>query len=221
MATHRLLVVEDDNGLRNVLARGLRAEGYEVITARDGQTALRVADAAIGGVILDIGLPDSDGRDVCQAMRARGLDAPVIFLSGRGTVGDRLIGFAAGADDYLAKPFAFAELIARLQAVLRRRPLQDTSRVGDLVVDPVTHALRRGESTMRLTPTEFRLLARLLASHRGVVRRNQLKAAAWPAIAVVSDNLLDQYIAKLRRRLTAIGADDDITVVRGVGYTIG
>src|SRR3954452_2911001 len=116
----RILVVEDDHGLRDLLARGLRASEFEVRTAVDGAAALNSLDPQPDAVILDIGLPDADGRDVCQAMRSRGIDAPVIFLSARQDVNDRLSGFASGGDDYLAKPFVLAELVARLNALLRR-----------------------------------------------------------------------------------------------------
>ena len=115
-----MLVVEDDHGLRDVLARGLRAEEFHVITAADGTSALSISVDQISAVILDIGLPDADGRDVCQAMRTRGMTAPVIFLTARHQVDDRLSGFASGGDDYLPKPFAFRELVARLRAALRR-----------------------------------------------------------------------------------------------------
>ena len=222
MSGPRILVVEDDDGLRDVLARGLRAESFDVVTARDGESALRAAaaDARLDAVVLDIGLPDSDGRDVCQALRTRGLDAPVLFLTAKGDVGDRLSGFAAGGDDYLAKPFEFRELIARLNAVLRRRPIAAGTAHGALSIDPVAHCLRHGAATARLTPIEYRLLARLMAGRGEVVRRAQLRAAAWPDGAVVSDNTLDQYIAKLRRRINEVGASASIDVVRGVGYEL-
>src|SRR5215471_7095185 len=118
---HRVLVVEDDHGLRDVVARGLREEGFQVDTAVDGASAIQaVANIGADAIVLDVGLTDADGRDVCAALRARGHDTPVVFLTARDNVADRLSGFAAGADDYLAKPFAFAELVARLRALLRR-----------------------------------------------------------------------------------------------------
>jgi DNA-binding response OmpR family regulator len=121
MGTHRILVVEDDHGLRDLLARGLRARDFDVMTAADGRAALRSVNPPPDAVVLDIGLPDADGRDVCAAMRTRGIDAPVIFLTARHDVNDRLAGFASVGDDYLPKPFAFPELVARLTALLRRR----------------------------------------------------------------------------------------------------
>ena len=216
----RILVVEDDSGLREVLARGLREEGYEVSTASDGRSALRTADAVapLAAVILDIGLPDADGRDVCQALRARGVTAPVVFLTARDGLHDRLSGFAAGADDYLAKPFALAELMARLRAVVRRAPGAAAEVGGGLELDPVGHALRGPLAEVPLTPTEFRVLACLVAAPGAVVRRRELVRAGWPEGAIVADNTLDQYVARLRRKLTAAGVSTPLRTQRGVGY---
>lgn len=218
--TYRVLVVEDDHGLRDVLARGLREEGFAVDTAVDGASAVRaVRTEPVDAIVLDIGLPDGDGRDVCTALRARGLDAPVVFLTARDNVTDRLSGFAAGGDDYLPKPFAFAELVARLRALLRRAA--DPSRAwGDLLLDPTTHSLTCGEEKASLSPTEFRLLAKLLASPTAVARRRELISAAWPDGAVVSDNTLDQYVSRLRRKLVQTDSGHAIEAARGVGYRI-
>jgi DNA-binding response OmpR family regulator len=217
----RILVVEDDHGLRDLLVRGLRAQEFEVLTASDGATALASLDPMPDAVILDIGLPDSDGRDVCQAMRSRGLDAPVIFLSARQNVSDRLSGFASGGDDYLAKPFVLAELVARLRAVLRRhvQALAETHR-SDLQLDLMSHSVQWLDRRVELSPTEFRLLARLLAEPHAVVRRRQLRESAWPAGAVVADNTLDQYITKLRRKLAELAAPHVLRAARGVGYQL-
>ncbi len=221
MGSHRVLVVEDDTGLRDLLARGLRAQDFEVITARDGESALRSMTPVPDAIVLDIGLPDSDGRDVCQALRGRGVDAPVIFLTARRDVSDRLSGFASGGDDYLAKPFAFAELVARLRAVLKRHiQVRSDAEVNRLRVDPFVHGARWSDNRVELSPTEYRLLARLLAEPDAVVRRQQLREAAWPAGGIVSDNTLDQYLSKLRRKLTELGAPHQLKVVRGVGYQV-
>jgi two-component system response regulator MprA len=217
---YKILVVEDDHGLREVLARGLRADEFEVITAASGASALRVDCRGVDAIVLDIGLPDSDGRDVCQALRTRGEHAPVIMLTARREVCDRLAGFAAGADDYLVKPFAIAELIARLAAVLRRRSEPSGSSRGDVYVDPLSHALVLGSERVPLTPTEFRLVARLLAHPGTVVRRRQLVESGWPGGALVSDNTLDQYISKLRRKLARSGSEHVIEAARGVGYQL-
>jgi two-component system response regulator MprA len=218
-----VLVVEDDHGLRDVLARALREDGFTVRTASDGSSALRSATADIDAVVLDIGLPDSDGRDVCAAMRARGLDMPIVFLTARGNVTDRLSGFSAGGDDYLPKPFHVAELLARLRAALRRSGRTGASAsVGDGVeLDPAIHALRTETGSVPLSPTEFRLLACLLRAPGKVVRRRELLAAGWPVGAIVAENTLDQYVAKLRRKLVEAGSTHVLTTVRGVGYRIG
>jgi DNA-binding response OmpR family regulator len=215
-----ILVVEDDHGLRDVLARGLRGEDFDVITASDGSGALRAMTPDVAAVVLDIGLPDADGRDVCQAMRARGLAAPVIFLTARHQIDDRLSGFASGGDDYLTKPFAFAELVARLRAALRRSSAPAAPAVSSLQVDPITHALRSGDHTVSLTPIEFRLLARLVASPDTVLRRRQLMEVGWPVGAIVAPNTLDQYMRKVRQRLLAVGSAHEVQVVRGIGYRL-
>jgi DNA-binding response OmpR family regulator len=221
VGSHRVLVVEDDHSLRNLLARGLRAQDFDVVTASDGESALRSVQPHPDAIVLDIGLPDSDGRDVCQALRARGVDAPVIFLTARHDVNDRLSGFASGGDDYLAKPFAFVELVARLQAMLRRhvqRPSDGAD--GRLVMDPVSHGVRWRDARVDLSPIEYRLLARLIAQPDAIVRRQQLREAAWPAGGIVSDNTLDQYLSKLRRKLAELEAPHVLKVARGVGYQV-
>ncbi|MDH6711354.1 DNA-binding response OmpR family regulator [Kitasatospora sp. MAA19] len=219
MTAHRVLVVEDDHGLRDVLARGLREEHFEVLTATDGAGALRVVHDRVDAVVLDIGLPDSDGRDVCHAMRAAGFDAPVLFLTAHDALADRLSGFSAGGDDYLAKPFHLAELAARVRAAIRRNGREPGVEVDGLRLDPVAHVLEStsGES-VALTPTEFRLLACLMAAPGAVVRRRTLLRAGWPEGAQVSDNTLDQYLVRLRRKLREAGSARGILTARGVGY---
>ncbi|MFJ2188726.1 response regulator transcription factor [Kitasatospora sp. NPDC087861] len=219
MTAHRVLVVEDDHGLRDVLARGLREEHFEVLTATDGAGALRVVHDRVDAVVLDIGLPDSDGRDVCHAMRAAGFDAPVLFLTAHDALADRLSGFSAGGDDYLAKPFHLAELAARVRAAIRRNGREPGVEVDGLRLDPVAHVLEStsGES-VALTPTEFRLLACLMAAPGAVVRRRALLRAGWPEGAQVSDNTLDQYLVRLRRKLREAGSARGILTARGVGY---
>jgi DNA-binding response OmpR family regulator len=216
---HRVLVVEDDHGLRDVLARGLREEDFEVFTAADGAGALRTLRerAQVDAVVLDIGLPDSDGRDVCHAMRAAGMDAPVVFLTAYDGLADRLLGFSAGGDDYLTKPFHLAELVARIRAALRRAGREPAITVAGLRLDPVAHVLRVGTEDVPLTPIEFRLLACLMTTPGTVVRRRSLLQAAWPD-GWVSDNTLDQYVARLRRKLREAGNAPAISTIRGVGY---
>ena len=221
MASHRLLVVEDDPDLRSLLRRGLEEEGFDVAIAGDGAAAMEQAERDPHALVVDIGLPDTDGRDLCQALRARGVEAPVLFLTARDALTDRLSGFSAGGDDYLTKPFHFAELVARVRALLKRSAAHPATAVGDVMLDPVTHALRRGDAEVSLTPTEFRVLAALFAQPDAVVRRRELVAAAWPDGAIVHDNTLDQYVARLRRKLRELDADCAITTVHGVGYRLG
>ncbi|MCU1677050.1 MAG: response regulator transcription factor, partial [Frankiales bacterium] len=218
MPDARVLVVEDDHALRDVLARGLRKADFEVVTATDGASALRVADQRFDAIVLDIGLPDSDGRDVCQALRARGVTSPVIFLTARGNLTDRLSGFSAGGDDYMTKPFHIAELLARLEVAVRRSGADLAVEVHGLRLDPVTHALHGPGGSASLTPTEFRLLACILASPGQLVRRRTLERAAWPDGAMVSDNVLDKYLSRVRKKLTDVGAAQSITTARGLGY---
>jgi DNA-binding response OmpR family regulator len=220
MAAHRLLVVEDDPDLRSLLRRGLEEEGFEVSLAATGAAALDRAADDPDALVVDIGLPDADGRDVCQALRARGCVAPVLFLTARDALTDRLSGFNAGGDDYLTKPFHFAELVARVRALLKRSGADAAAVAGDVVLDPVTHALRRGEVEVSLTPTEFRVIAVLFAQPGAVVRRRELVAAAWPDGAIVHDNTLDQYVARLRRKLRSVGSEAAIETAHGVGYRL-
>lgn len=221
MIALRVMVVEDDADLRSVLVRGLAEEGFAVTAAADGRAALAHADDAIDAIVLDVGLPDADGRDVCQALRARGHRAPVLFLTARDAVTDRLAGFSAGGDDYLTKPFHFDELVARVRALLRRAVAEPAAHVGDLRLDPLVHAMARGERVVSLTPTEFRVLAALVARPGEVVRRAELVRAAWPQGAIVHDNTLDQYVARLRRKLREVRSEAGIATAHGVGYRLG
>ncbi|MFI1741604.1 response regulator transcription factor [Streptomyces sioyaensis] len=215
---HKILVVEDDHALRDVLRRGLNEEGFDPVLAPDGATALRLAAADIAAAVLDVGLPDADGRDVCQAMRANGFLAPVIFLTARRQLTDRLSGFSAGGDDYLPKPFHLAELAARLRAALRRAAPASTATAGDLVLDAVGHSVTVHGVRVALTPTEFRLLATLVAAGGSTVRRRELVRAGWPEGAHVSDNTLDQYLTRLRRKLREAGSALTIGTARGIGH---
>jgi two-component system, OmpR family, response regulator len=217
----RVLIVEDDAELRGILVRGLAEEGFRAEAAGSGADLLRRAVAApADALVVDIGLPDTDGRDLCQALRAQGVEAPVLFLTARAALVERLSAFRAGGDDYLTKPFAFAELVARLHALVRRsRPDEPATRAG-LRLDPTRHAVSAGDTTVALTPTEFRLLGRLLANTGEVVRRRELVRAAWPEGARVHDNTLDAYISRLRRKLRELGAVAAINTAHGVGYSL-
>lgn len=207
-----------------MLRRALAAADFEVSTTATGHEAVESFTASPPDVlVLDIGLPDADGRDVCQALRAHGVGAPVIFLTARNALTDRLAGFHAGGDDYLTKPFALAELIVRVRALLRRADHGGGRTDGNgkgLHLDPAAHAVRVGERAEALTPTEFRLLAALAARPGEVVRRHELVAAAWPDGAIVHDNTLDTYIGRLRRKLRAVQSADEIATARGIGYVL-
>ncbi len=217
----RLLVVEDDSGLADLLRRGLDEEGFTVrAVARGGDAVGAAVREPPDLLIIDIGLPDADGRDVCQAIRARGIASPVLFLTARDAVADRLSGFGVGGDDYLVKPFDFAELVARARALLRRSGGDGATAVGDLRLDPRTHAAASGERTVPMTPTEYRLLGALAARPGEAVRRIELVRAAWPDGAVVHDNTLDVYVARLRRKLRELGSSAELRTVHGVGYRL-
>ena len=215
-------ICEDDDELRGYVRTALERAGYEVTATATGTEALAAfGDDPPDVLILDIGLPDADGRDVCQALRARGVTTPVLFLTARSTLPDRISGFHAGGDDYLAKPFALAELIVRVQALCRRQPGPAAEQDAiSLVLDPAAHAVSHGERSVPLTPTEFRLLAALVAKPGEVVRRAALVSSAWPEGAIVHDNTLDAYIARIRRKLRDAGAPASITTARGVGYVL-
>lgn len=214
-------VCEDDPSIRRLLAEALRFAGHETIMAHDGGEALRLfgADSGIDVMVIDIGLPDSDGRDVCQALRSAGQNAPVLFLTALGATHDRLAGFGAGGDDYVAKPFELKELIARLEALGRRGrpPLSATS---GLDLDPARHAARTPSGEVLLTPTEFRMLAAITSRPDEVVRRRTVIAAAWPEGAVVAENTVDSFMRRIRTKLESIGSPVSIETVRGVGFRI-
>lgn len=219
-------ICEDDAALRSVLVRGLEGEGFEVLAVGTGREAIeRFANAANppDAIVLDVGLPDADGRDVCQALRASGVTTPVLFLTARDAVVDRVAGFRSGGDDYLAKPFVLVELIVRLEALLRRAaPAVEPApaAASGLVLDPAAHTVSAGDESVLLTPTEFRLLGALAREAGSVVRRRALVQAGWPDGATVHDNTLDSYLARLRRKLRSLGSDETIVTVRGVGYSL-
>ena len=216
-----LLIVEDDAPLRDVLVRSLRAEGF---VARAVATAAELLEQALAhrpdALVIDIGLPDADGRDLCQALRARGVAAPVLFLTARDALTDRLSGFSAGGDDYVTKPFDIEEVAARLHALLKRSAVEPVAAIGGLVLDPSEHTASRAGRSQTLTPTEFRLLAALAARPGKVLARRDLTRTAWPHGAIVQDNTLDVYIARIRRKLAALPNAPTITTLHGVGYRL-
>jgi two-component system OmpR family response regulator len=219
----RLLLVEDDERLARAVARGLRHQGYAVDVAADGDAALR--DAAVweyDAIVLDVMLPGTDGVTVCSRLRERGCWAPVLMVTARGEVADRVEGLDAGADDYLPKPFDFAELLARLRALLRRAPAERPVRlvVGDLAVDPATRAVTRAGIVVELTAREFAVLE-YLARHAGeAVSRTQLIEHVWDANYEGSTNVVDVYVGYLRRKLEQPFDGAMIRTVRGVGWVL-
>lgn len=216
-----ILLVEDDQELRAVIKRGLEEEGFAVSGAGSGAEAMRrISSAPPDALVIDVGLPDADGRDLCQALRAQGVQSPVVFLTARDSLTDRLAGFGAGGDDYLTKPFSLAELIARLRAVLLRAGVDGAVHAAGLTLDPTTHEVALGQQRVRLTPTEFRLLGALAAHSERTIDRRELVRAAWPEGAVVHDNTIDVYLARLRRKLRVMPGAPSITTVHGVGYRL-
>ena len=217
----RIGICEDDESVRRVLADALKLSDYEVVIARNGREALQNLGPAAGidVLVVDIGLPDADGRDVCQALRAHGQQAPVLFLTALDAVHDRVAGFNAGGDDYVAKPFAVAEVLARVRALHKRtRPAPERS--SGLHLDPDRFSVRNGDLEQKLTPTEFRLLASIAAEPGVVVRRRQAVVAAWPNGAIVHENTIDSYIRRLRVKLEAVESPVELKTVRGVGFVL-
>ncbi len=220
----RLLVAEDDRGVREALQRALRFEGYELLTANDGADALdQVASSDPDLVILDVMMPHVDGLTVCRRMREHGIRTPVLMLTARHEVSDRVAGLDAGADDYLVKPFALDELLARVRALLRRTdagPDTETLVVGDLVLDPAPRVATRNGRDLELTKTEFDLLELLMHNKGIVLSRDIIYERIWGFDFETSSKSLDVYIGYLRRKTEAGGEDRLIHTVRGVGYTV-
>ncbi|MFD4672038.1 response regulator transcription factor [Lentzea sp. NPDC058450] len=216
----RLLVVDDDPDVRDSLRRSLEFEGYEVTTAADGAEALplvRHADLAI----LDLMMPNLDGSEACRRIRAAGVRLPVLMLTARDALGDRVTGLDAGADDYLVKPFALEELLARVRALLkqnRRRAAPQLLRFADLSMDPQAREVLRGTARLDLTPTEFDLLAVFLNDPDRLLTKKHLKHAVWGKDQ--GTNLLDVYIGYLRRKTESGGRPRLLHTVRGMGFIL-
>ncbi|HKF17195.1 MAG TPA: response regulator transcription factor [Candidatus Dormibacteraeota bacterium] len=219
-----ILVVDDDPALRAALDRALKLEGYRVSFAHDGRQALQMmTGASQDAVILDLGLPLMDGVEVCRRARERGDRTPVLMLTARDAVSDRVEGLDAGADDYLVKPFALDELLARLRALLRRTvatPAEAILKFADMVLDLQTMDVRRGKRDLELTRTEFRLLELFMRNPRVVLSRSRIFEEVWGYDFGASSNALEVYVSYLRRKLEADGEPRLIHTVRGVGYTL-
>ena len=219
----RVLVVEDEPGIAQFIRQGLREAGYAVDVAHDGQEGLDYAYVAEYDVlVLDILLPKLDGLDVLRALRARGVKTPVLLLTAKDTVEDRVRGLDRGADDYLVKPFAFPELVARLRALLRRPPLQmdPVLHLGDLEMDTARREVRRGGRLIELSPREFTLLEYLLRHPRHVLTRTQLAEHVWNFDFFNDSNVVDVYIGYLRRKIDRGFDRPLLQTVRGVGYRL-
>ena len=220
----RLLVVDDDAALRRSLERVLQLADYEVVLAEGGQMALdTLAAERFALLVLDVAMPAPTGLEVCRRLRATGDRTPVLMLTARAAVADRVDGLEAGADDYLVKPFAIEELLARVRALLRRTPPEagrDVLRHGDLALDPVTRDVRRGTRPLELSATEFALLEVLLLHPRQVLTRSALYDAVWGYDFGPSSKSLDVYIGYLRRKTEAARESRLIHTVRGIGYVL-
>ena len=224
--SHRLLVVDDDPALSRTLRRALGVEGYDVDTAPDGAEALqRLAASHYDAVVLDVSMPRVDGLAVCRSMRARRDSTPVLMLTARDAVGDRVEGLDAGADDYLVKPFALDELNARVRALLRRANGGDdhAERLSylDLTLDLASARARRGERTLELTRTEQRVLELLLRNPEQVLPRDMIYERVWGHDISATSNSLDVYVGYLRRKTEEGGEPRLIHTVRGVGFRLG
>jgi DNA-binding response OmpR family regulator len=219
----RVLVVEDDDAIAQVLKRSLRMEGYDVRVAEDGLGALEQAHGFLPDlVILDLGLPGMDGLDVAKELRSQQDDVPILVLTARDAVESRVEGLDAGADDYLVKPFERQELLARLRALLRRRPPRGQANltVGDLKLNPDTHEVMRGDRTVDLTQREFELLEYLMRNERIVVSRQRLLDEVWGYDPFSMTNTIEVFVSNLRRKLEADGEPRLLHTIRGAGYVL-
>ena len=221
----RVLVVEDEQKVANALREGLEGERYDVVVERTGEGAFfRVNTESFDVILLDLNLPGRDGLEILQALRQRGMKTPVLVLTARDSLNDRVAGLDAGADDYLIKPFAFAELLARIRALVRRGRVTEAPRlmVGDLEMDLVTRKVARGGQPVELTVREFELLEFLMRYHGQVVSRETLARDVWKETARTTplDNVIDVHIARLRRKVDLDQNLKLIHTVRGVGFML-
>jgi len=221
----RILVVEDELKVANALREGLQGERYDVVVERTGESAFfRVTTEQFDAILLDLTLPGRDGLEILKTMRDRGIKTPVLVLTARDTLQDRVLGLDTGADDYMIKPFAFAELVARIRALVRRGRAAEMPRlaVADLEVDLITRKVVRGGNLVELTAREFELLDYLLRHQGQVVSRESLARDVWKETARTTplDNVIDVHIARLRRKIDADQGPKLIHTVRGVGFML-
>ena len=222
----RVLLVEDDERIVDFVQRGLKAEGYAVEVARSGLEAIALGtEGQFQVIILDLGLPDLSGRQVCERLRSKGIGTPILMLTARDTVQDKVTGLRSGADDYMTKPFAFEELLARIEVLMRRgggeiKPEIKEWQVADLILNLETHEVRRGETLIDLTPKEFALLECFMRMPGKVLSRTRILEQVWGYSTDPLTNVVDVYIRQLRRKI-----DDDydlklLKTVRGYGYKL-
>jgi len=218
----RILLVDDDQKAARLLARGLQEEGYDVETAHSVDTAASLDCSAFSLLILDWMLPGKSGVDFCRDLRAQGVRTPILMLTARDAVEDRIAGLDTGADDYLTKPFVFEELLARVRALLRRVELAQPASItlDDLVIDPQSRAVTRAGARLDLTPKEYAILTLLVAHAGEVVSRAQLAEHIWHADLIAIDNLIDVHMKNLRRKLDPPGMPALIHTVRGQGFRL-
>lgn len=221
----RVLLVEDDERIVDFVQRGLKAEGYAVEVARSGLEAIALGAGNFQTIILDLGLPDLNGREVCERLRSADVTTPILMLTARDAVQDKVTGLRSGADDYMTKPFAFEELLARIEVLMRRtggeiKPETKEFRIADLVLNGETHEVKRGETLIDLTPKEFALLECFMRMPGKVLSRTRILEQVWGYSADPLTNVVDVYIRQLRRKI-----DDDfdlklLKTVRGFGYKL-
>lgn len=219
----RILVVEDNRRLNTALKTSLEEEGYAVDAAFDGDEGETFALAApYDLILLDVMLPHKDGFSLCRDLRQQGVNSPILMLTARDTIDDRVDGLDSGADDYLVKPFSINELRARLRALLRRNKPEKTAllRAGDLALDPANHHVQRGDTVIELTPREFAILEYLLRSPNRILTREMIEAHVWNFDFISGSNVVDVYIRRLRRKIDDPYEVKLLETVRGVGYRL-
>ncbi|MCE2817462.1 MAG: response regulator transcription factor [Ilumatobacteraceae bacterium] len=224
MESRKVLIAEDDPSVRKAVQRVLALEKYDVTAVNDGQAALEeLSKTRFDLAVLDVMMPFADGLTVCREARHRGIQTPILLLTARVEVGDRVAGLDAGADDYLVKPFVVDELLARCRALLRRSvsaTTQSTLTVGTLVLNPLTREVHRGERALSLTKTEFDLLELLMQQPNTVVSRDYIYETIWGYDFETNSKSLDVYIGYLRRKTEEEGESRLLYTIRGVGYTV-
>jgi two-component system response regulator MprA len=224
METRKVLIAEDDPSVRKAVQRVLELEKYDVTAVNDGQAALEeLGKTRFDLAVLDVMMPFADGLTVCREARHRGIQTPILLLTARVEVGDRVAGLDAGADDYLVKPFVVDELLARCRALLRRSASshsQSTLTVGNLVLNPLTREVRRGDRELSLTKTEFDLLELLMQQPNAVISREYIYETIWGYDFETNSKSLDVYIGYLRRKTEEEGESRLLYTIRGVGYTV-